>query len=137
MEVYSFKKEAGRRITQFDSNFVMARIAKTHSEAHMGLMFLESGETVGFHQATVSQLFLVIEGECRVRAGEEPPMTLKTGEAVVWNAGEWHGTTTDNGVTALVIESEELHPFDLGEIGQRAERSFHLSFSGRKEGERQ
>lgn len=116
MKVYSFGKETGRRITKFDSNFIMARMAKAQSEAHIGFMFLNAGETIGFHQAAVPQLFLVIEGECWIKTEEQAPFKLKTSEAVMWECGEWHGTSTDKGVTALVIESEELMPMDLFEL---------------------
>ncbi|MBZ5203075.1 cupin domain-containing protein [Planomicrobium chinense] len=116
MKVYSFSKEAGRRITKFDSNFTLARIAKADSEAHIGFMFLEPGETIGFHQATVSQLFIVTEGEGSVKTGDQEPLKLKAGQAILWKTGEWHGASTEQGMTALVIESESLMPLDLATI---------------------
>ena len=63
MKVYSFNKENGKRITAFDSNFILTRIAKTESATHTGVVFLESGEIIGFHEAVVPQILLVIEGE--------------------------------------------------------------------------
>lgn len=63
MKVYSFNKENGKRITAFNSNFILTRNAKTESATHTGVVFLEPGEVIGFHQAVVPQILLVIEGK--------------------------------------------------------------------------
>ncbi|ANU12645.1 hypothetical protein B481_1316 [Planococcus halocryophilus Or1] len=112
MRFYSFNKENGKRITAFNSNFIMTRIAKTESATHTGIVFLNPGETIGFHQAVVPQILLVIEGEGWVRSYTQEKQRIKKGEAVSWAKGEGHETTTENGLTALIIEAEELLPFD-------------------------
>ena len=35
---------------------------------------------------------------------------VEAGDAVFWEIDEWHETKTDVGLTAIVIESEELNP---------------------------
>ncbi|WKA56555.1 cupin [Planococcus shixiaomingii] len=108
MKVYTFEKESGKHITAFNSSFVMTRIARTESATHVGMVFLEPGETIGFHKAVVPQLLLVIEGEGWVRSDMHQKRLIKKGEAVSWTKGEGHETTTESGLTALVIEAEDL-----------------------------
>ncbi|WP_326238358.1 AraC family ligand binding domain-containing protein [Alkalihalophilus marmarensis] len=64
---------------------------------------------MGYHQAAVPQLLLIIEGEGWVRTENEILSTNK-GDAVFWEKGEWHETRTDNGLTAISIESTDLNP---------------------------
>ncbi|WP_164669970.1 cupin [Virgibacillus doumboii] len=80
MEIYQFKKEAGKKITKFNSDFIMSRITQTQKVAHIGCMHLDKNGVIGYHQAVVPQLLLIVSGEGLV-----------------------------NGLTAIVIESEELN----------------------------
>ncbi|GGF35975.1 hypothetical protein GCM10010954_38740 [Halobacillus andaensis] len=41
MEIYQFNKQKGKKITKFDSNFIMNRITQTQKSAHIGVMHLE------------------------------------------------------------------------------------------------
>lgn len=110
MEFYRFGKEAGKSITRFDSSFIMSRIIHTEKPAHIGCMHLEANGVIGYHQAVVPQLLLVVAGEGYVR-GEQPEyVRVGAGDAVYWAKGEWHETKTENGLTAIVIESDDLKP---------------------------
>lgn len=108
MKIYQFKKETGKNITKFDSDFVMARITTTEAPAHIGCMYLEENGVIGYHQAAVPQLLLVMQGEGWVKGGTADYIKIQSGEAVLWEKGEWHETKTETGLTAIVIESEEL-----------------------------
>ncbi|UOR12854.1 cupin domain-containing protein [Halobacillus amylolyticus] len=108
MEVYQFNKENGKKITKFDSNFIMSRITQTQKGAHIGCMHLEENGVIGYHQAVVPQLLLIVKGEGIVRGKEVTFTPVKSGEAVYWEKDEWHETKTEVGLTAIVIESEEL-----------------------------
>lgn len=57
------------------------------------------GGVIGYHQAVAPQLLLIDEY-----------FKVQTGDAVFWTKDEWHETKTDGGLTAIVIESEELDP---------------------------
>lgn len=127
MELYSFKKEHGMKITKFDSDFVMSRIVRTTHAAHIGFMYLEPTGIIGYHQATMPQLLLVVSGEGLVRGESDDYCRVEPGTAIFWKKGEWHETKTETGLTAVVIESEELNPCaymalahnsDKGSIGQ-------------------
>ncbi|MGN7939507.1 cupin [Virgibacillus sp. 6R] len=106
MELYTFAKENGKFIT----NFMMSRIIQTDKTTHIGCMYLEEKGVIGYHQAVVPQLLLVVSGEGYVRAETEEYIKVQSGDAIFWQKDEWHETKTDVGPTAIVIESEALNP---------------------------
>jgi quercetin dioxygenase-like cupin family protein len=108
MEIYQFKKETGKKITKFNSDFIMSRITQTQKPAHIGCMHLDENGIIGYHQAVVPQLLLIVSGEGWVRGETDEFIKVQSGEAVFWEKDEWHETKTDTGLTAIVIESEEL-----------------------------
>lgn len=108
MKIYQFTKEAGKKITKFDSDFVMSRITQTEKAAYIGCMYLEENGLVGYHQTVVPQLLLLVSGEGWVRGETDEYTKVHSGEAVFWDKDEWHETKTGTGLTAIVIESEEL-----------------------------
>nr|WP_304217012.1 cupin [Fredinandcohnia onubensis] len=110
MEFYKFSKDSGKQITKFNSDFVMSRIIQTDKETHIGCMYLEENGIIGFHQAVVPQLLLILNGEGYVRGDKEEYIKVQAGDAVFWEKDEWHETKTDKGLTAIVIEGEELDP---------------------------
>lgn len=63
-----------------------------------------------YHQAVVPQLLLILNGEGYVRNKKDEHFKVESGDAVFWGKDEWHETKTDVGLTAIVIESEELTP---------------------------
>ena len=63
---------------------------------------------MGYHQAVVLQLLL--NGEGNVRNEVDEYFKVESGDAVFWEKDEWHETKTHVGLTAIVIESEELNP---------------------------
>ncbi|NMP23716.1 cupin domain-containing protein [Sulfobacillus harzensis] len=110
MQIFRFGEESGKRIRHFDSNFVMSRIVMTEKPAHIGSMHLASNGVIGFHKAASPQLLLIVSGQGWVRCGSSGAVPVAVGDAVFWEAGEWHETTTDSGLSAIVIESEALNP---------------------------
>lgn len=110
MEFYSFIKDRGMKITKYDSDFVMARIVRTTHATHIGFMHLEQNGIIGYHQATMPQLLLVVSGEGLVRGESDEYFKVEPGTAIFWKKGEWHETKTEAGLTAVVIENEELNP---------------------------
>lgn len=110
MEFYDFRKEAGMQITKYDSNFIMSRIARTQSPTSIGVMHLDKNGIIGFHQDTKPQLLLILSGEGSVCSESKEYYKVHPGVAVYWEKDEWHETKTEQGMTALVIESDELNP---------------------------
>lgn len=110
MKIYQLSKENGKNITQFKSSFIMSRIIETEASASIGCMYLEENGVIGYHQAVVPQLLLIIEGEGFVRNEQTQYYQVQPGDAVFWAKDEWHETKTDKGLTGIVIESEQLNP---------------------------
>ena len=116
MKIYRFDPEVGRHITQFGSNFTMAGIVRlagrnaSDTNLQVGCMHIPAGGRVGFHQATMPQLFLVVAGEGWVRGDTEMRRPLHAFEAAFWHGGEWHESGSVTGMTAVVIEGEGVDP---------------------------
>ncbi len=108
MEIYQFRKDVGKKNTKFDSDFILSRVAQTQSLSQIVCMYLEENGKIGYHQAVVPQLFLVVNGEGVVRGNSEEEIKVNSGDAVFWNKGEWHETKTETGLTAIVIECDAL-----------------------------
>jgi hypothetical protein len=119
MQFFHFGKEFGKHIDKFDSNFVMSRIVLTEKTAHIGCMHIEEDGIIGYHQAVVPQLLLIVSGNGFVRGESEEFISIKAGEAVFWAKDEFHETRTDSGLTAIVIESEVLNPSSFMEEKKR------------------
>jgi quercetin dioxygenase-like cupin family protein len=110
MRIYRFDAEVGRLIDLYGSKFVQSRIVHTTQPAHVSCMHLGPGGLVGYHPATVPQLFLVVQGEGWVRGEAPERRAITAGQAAFWEAGEWHESGTDMGMIAIVIEGEGLDP---------------------------
>lgn len=110
MKIFRFDKNMGEHITKFQSNFIMTKILKTTSPTHIGCMYLEANGIIGYHDAVVPQILLVVHGEGWVTGGNNQKVKIKEGEAVFWDKGEGHETRTETGLSAIVIESQELDP---------------------------
>jgi hypothetical protein len=116
MRIYRFDAEAGRPISHFGSDFVMTRIAhivgdrSATAELFMGCMHIGAGGSIGFHQATVPQLFLVVAGAGWVRGEADVRQPIVPFEAAFWQEGEWHEAGSKTGMTAFVIEGEGVNP---------------------------
>ncbi len=111
MKIYRFDREVARPIPAFGSvNAFLARGVRTTAPTQIGCFYLEPGGVVGYHQATSPQLLLVVQGEGWVRANSEDRVPVKAGDAVFWEAGEWHETGSTTGMVALPVESEGLAP---------------------------
>lgn len=80
-------------------------------EAVINCAYLEPNGVIGFHKATIPQLFLVVQGEGWVR-GEAPESRrpIKAGEAAFWDEGEWHESGTETGMVVILIEGEDIDP---------------------------
>jgi hypothetical protein len=134
MKLYQFGPEVGRPITHFESNFIMTPLvriaadgpdgttseggaARTAPDAwvarpgvRIGAMHIGPGGVVGFHQATVPQLFVVVAGEGWVRGPEAARTPIHPYQAAFWTAGEWHESGSATGMTALAIEGDGVDP---------------------------
>ncbi|MCA1726005.1 MAG: cupin [Thermomicrobia bacterium] len=112
MRIYRFDAGVGRPISHFDSDFVMTRIARIAGgrngtdDLFIGCMHVGAGGIVGYHQATVPQLFLVVAGAGWVRGDAEGRRPIAALEAAFWQRGEWHEAGSETGMTVFVVEGD-------------------------------
>ncbi len=114
MKIFRFDPEVGKSSEHYKSSgFIISRIAHLSNEAFVNCAYLSGNGLIGYHQATSPQLFLVVQGKGWVR-GESPNRTpIQAGQAAYWEEGEWHESGTEVGMTAIIIESPNLHPEKL------------------------
>lgn len=110
MEFYRFDKGIGNKMTKFDSDFIMSGIIQTEKVTRIGCMYLDANGVIGHHIAVTPQILLIIAGEGYVRGETDEYYKVQAGDAVFWEKDERHETISSEGLTAIVIESEELSP---------------------------
>jgi len=111
LKIYNFDKDTGREITNFDSKqSVFSRIIQHNESLHIGCMFIGPEGIVGSHPATINQLFLVVQGEGWVTGKEGIQYRIQSGKAAYWEPGEVHESGSEQGMTVIVIEGEDLQP---------------------------
>jgi quercetin dioxygenase-like cupin family protein len=109
MEILKYGKEMVQEISNYNSiSSYYSKLMKTGSPTNIGFIFIEKGGIVGYHNAPVPQLFLVIEGEGWVEGEDKQRIMVKSGEGVFWNKGEGHISGSETGLTALVLQSDDL-----------------------------
>lgn len=93
---------------QFDAEMPTVVIGYTTGQIGMVVWNLEPGQANDFHlHPSTEHLHIVIEGECEYSLGDEPPFTVKTGEAVMVPAGIAHGirNTGDRRASYVAVTS--------------------------------
>ncbi|MFY2251658.1 cupin [Priestia megaterium] len=117
MKFYKFSKEHGKKVEKYQSHLATyVKMIQTNEAATIGYMYIDGEGTVGYHEAPIPQLFIVVEGEGWVTGEDQKRISIKHGEAALWEKGEWHMSGSEEGMTAIVIQSEELHPEAFMEI---------------------
>lgn len=109
MIFFRFDKEIGFPIKRYDSltaHFIT--VLRSKEETSVGFIHIEAGGVVGYHQASVQQLFIVVQGGGWVTGTNREKMVIESGEGVMWEEGEWHESGSESGMLALVIESESI-----------------------------
>jgi hypothetical protein len=111
MKIFRFDREVGRAVDQYQSSgFTISRVAQLFDDAVIHCAYLDANGVIGYHQAVMPQLFLVVQGEGWVR-GEVPAKTpVQAGQAAFWEKEEWHESGTDTGMVAILIEGTNFDP---------------------------
>ena len=107
MKIVAF--ETAHAITRFDSRgATIGGVARCAGGVRVSFIELDPGGVLGMHEAEGPQLFLVVEGSGRVRSGDDDPVPIAQSQGAFWEKGEPHETVTDSGLTAIVVEADEL-----------------------------
>lgn len=108
MKVFDLTNDQPTHVTHFNSDFFLSRVGMMNGESRLSYMQLKKEGVIGYHQTTVPQLMVIVEGKGKVRGRKENYTEIKAGQAVLWDKDEWHETKSGDGMSALVIESEEM-----------------------------
>src|SRR5687768_15428095 len=111
MKIFRFDPEVGKSIDRFNSSgFIISKVVQLFDEAVVSCAYLSSGGIIGYHQATIPQLFLVVQGEGWVRAETSDKTSIKVCQAAYWQKGEWHESGTETGLTVIIVEGVNFDP---------------------------
>ncbi|WP_339280080.1 cupin domain-containing protein [Lysinibacillus sp. FSL P2-0066] len=110
MQIIQFTQDLANPIHQYKSvDTFYRKITKTEMPTTIGFIYIEPGGVVGMHDAPVPQLFIVINGEGWISGVDAEKITLKTGQGVLWQQGQAHESGSITGLTALVIQAEQIN----------------------------
>ena len=111
MKRFSTGHETALPITDYGSSFHLTRLLRSETkEARVDIAYLAPGYQIARHRAGLPQPFYVLEGSGWVSGDDEIEHPITTGEAAFWSHGGLHATRTETGLTALIVQSEELEP---------------------------
>lgn len=109
MRIIKFGPEVGREIKAFGSEgLVISPVLRAKGAAQVGCMHIAPGGHVGRHEATEPQVFMVISGSGWVEGADGRRVSIETGWAACWATGELHSSGTATGMSALVVEVDEV-----------------------------
>jgi GrpB-like predicted nucleotidyltransferase (UPF0157 family) len=91
-------------VTAHGSDFRIGPLAGLDARGRVQIMHLAAGGRIGRHPAVGRQLFAVVAGAGWVSGGTGERRAIGAGYAAVWEPGEDHETTTEDGLTAVCIE---------------------------------
>lgn len=109
MHIVHFSAEQASPITPYDSRSASAqRLGTGHGRCHVYAIHIEADGIIDFHPAGFGQLFLAIAGSGWVAGADRQRHAIKAGEGAVIARGEVHAKGSDTGLTAVMIQIEEL-----------------------------
>jgi len=117
VRIFRFDDEVSIPITRFGSRFRIGPLAGEVTGAQVQVMHVPAGGSIGRHPAAAAQLLAVVAGRGTVTGGDGAGREVGPGYAALWDAGEEHGTTSDEGLTAVCIEGR----FEVWAMGVTAD----------------
>ena len=109
MELVDFSATNAAAIERFDSRAARVnRLARIEGTGAVGVIRLGTGGIVGRHPAVRTQLFVVVDGAGVVSDDDGVEVAIAPGQAALWRAGEMHESRSDTGMTAVVIETDDV-----------------------------
>ena len=122
MRIYRFDPEVGKEDDQFGSlKAIIARVVQMDDEAKINAIYLQPNKSMSHQQAMTQQLFLIVKGNGWVRSKSDKILAITEGQAMLWEKDEWHESGTENGMTAVIIETVNIQPAELMPLLQEDE----------------
>jgi mannose-6-phosphate isomerase-like protein (cupin superfamily) len=110
VKIIDFGPDTAHPVALYESHeAAFTRVVDTSGTGHIGCMRLGPDGILGRHPAATAQLFCVVDGVGEVSGADGVAVSIRAGQAVLWEAGEAHQTTTRTGLTAVIVEVEAVH----------------------------
>jgi mannose-6-phosphate isomerase-like protein (cupin superfamily) len=106
VELVRFDESAGKPVEQYRSTFTLSPLTVPDASVKAACFHVPPGGVVGFHEATVPQLFCVVAGSGWVTGADRERVPVGPFEGAFWEAGEWHESGSDAGMTVVVLEGD-------------------------------
>lgn len=111
MKVVEFARDVAEPITRFESVAAAAiTVGDGRGEAHVHVLHFEPGGRIGRHPTGFAQLLLVVTGRGWAEGEDGKRHELAAGQGAWFALGEHHAKGSDHGMTAVMIQVEELEP---------------------------
>ncbi|NNL64927.1 MAG: hypothetical protein HKP30_01665 [Myxococcales bacterium] len=111
MKVVDFSATRAAAITGYESHGATSvPLGDGEGEAHVYCLRFEPGGAIGRHPTGFGQLLLVIEGSGWVEGGDGERVALSSGQGAWLARGEGHAKGSDQGMTAVMIQVDDLAP---------------------------
>jgi GrpB-like predicted nucleotidyltransferase (UPF0157 family)/quercetin dioxygenase-like cupin family protein len=99
-----FDEEVWIPSSEFGSRFRVGPLTGDGSRVRVEVMHLPPGGLVGRHAAESQQLFAVVAGHGWVSGADGQRRAIGPGHGALWEPGEEHGASSEEGLTAVSIE---------------------------------
>lgn len=106
MQLFRFDEEVSIPIAQFGSRVRVGPLTGDDARVHVQVVHLPPNGLIGRHRARSQQLFAVVAGRGRVSGHDRESKTIAPGYAALWDPGEEHDASSDEGLTAVCVEGE-------------------------------
>ena len=106
MRIFRFDDEVSVPISDHGSKFRVGPLTGDDSRVRVQVMHLPPGGLIGRHVAISPQMFAVVAGAGVVSGSDGASRAIGRGYAALWDAGEDHGASSEEGLTAVCIEGE-------------------------------
>jgi GrpB-like predicted nucleotidyltransferase (UPF0157 family) len=106
VRLFRFDEGVSLPIAQFGSRFRVGPLTGDDARVRVQVMHLPPNGLVGRHRAGSQQLFAVVTGHGRVSGHDGKSKTIGPGYAALWDPGEEHDASSDEGLTAVFVEGE-------------------------------
>jgi mannose-6-phosphate isomerase-like protein (cupin superfamily) len=111
VELVDFSATDAASIERFESRAARVnQLARIAGAGAVAVIRLGDGGVVGRHPAVRTQLFVVVDGAGVVSGDDGVEVAIAPGQAVLWRAGEMHESRSETGMTAVVIETDDVRP---------------------------
>jgi quercetin dioxygenase-like cupin family protein len=105
MRILDYRLETDQPIDRYGSKgAAFGRIAGLEGAGQVGCIHLEPGGALGRHPAPIPQMFCVIDGAGQVSGADGTSHAIEAGQAAFWDAEESHESSTETGMTVVMIE---------------------------------